>query len=68
VLVAGLESLVNGGLDLTGLSLPCSESQLTMALLSVRVYNDVLLITEVLTGWRRRCLALLYDRETCCEM
>lgn len=55
VLVAGLESLVNGGLDLTGLSLPCSESQLTVALLSVRVHNDVLLITEVLTGWRRRC-------------
>jgi hypothetical protein len=55
VLVAGLESLVNGGLDLTGLSLPCSESQLTVALLSVRVHNDVLLIAGVLTGWRRRC-------------
>jgi hypothetical protein len=30
VLVAGLEGLVDGGLDLTGLSLPCTESQLTV--------------------------------------
>ena len=55
VLVAGFESLVNGGLDLTGLSLPCSESQLTMTLLSVCVHGDVLLVIGVLTGWRRRC-------------
>jgi hypothetical protein len=55
VLVAGLESLVNGGLDLTGLGLPCSESQLTMTLLSVRVHNDVLLVIGAPTGWRRRC-------------
>jgi len=33
VLVAGLEGLVNGGLDLAGLSLPCTESQLTGLLL-----------------------------------
>jgi hypothetical protein len=30
VLVTGLEGLVDGGLDLTGLSLPCTESQLTV--------------------------------------
>jgi hypothetical protein len=29
VLVASLESLVDGGLNLTGLSLPCSKTQLT---------------------------------------
>jgi hypothetical protein len=30
VLVTGLEGLVDSGLDLTGLSLPCAESQLTV--------------------------------------
>lgn len=30
VLVAGLERLVDGGLDLAGLGLPCAESQLTV--------------------------------------
>ena len=32
VLVASLESLVDGGLNLTGLSLPCSKTQLTVIL------------------------------------
>lgn len=35
VLVAGLEGLVNGGLNLTGLSLPCTESQLAVVLLAI---------------------------------
>jgi hypothetical protein len=52
VLVASLESLVNGGLDLTGLGLPCSKTQLAMVLL---VSGGRLLFTRVLTGWRRRC-------------
>jgi hypothetical protein len=30
VLVTGLEGLIDGGLDLAGLSLPCTESQLTV--------------------------------------
>jgi hypothetical protein len=52
VLVASLESLVDGGLDLTGLGLPCSKTQLAMVLL---VSGGRLLFTRVLTGWRRRC-------------
>jgi hypothetical protein len=52
VLVAGLESLVDGGLNLARLSLPCSKTQLAVTL---SVLNGRLLVTGVLTGWRRRC-------------
>lgn len=52
VLVASLESLVDGSFNLTGLGLPCSKTQLAKA---SSVFGNILLVSGVLTGWRRRC-------------
>jgi hypothetical protein len=65
VAVASLEGFKDGSLNLAGLCLPGTKSQLAVTVIVSAWYREIEMIR---TEWRHQCSTELFYRETFCDI